>query len=149
MFEISGACFLDKTNSNQVANEVRDPREAEWRGLLSEIGPILERAMRVVRLVENQVETCFFLQGICNPLFRCMHSAPGSIVEGPLTWRALTSKSQHKSHSPSHDDDISLPEPIPYINVAAEKDAIRAAPHVGFSIYSASIGDKYNFRNLI
>ncbi|KAK6732946.1 hypothetical protein RB195_016991 [Necator americanus] len=92
----------------QVANEVRDPREAEWRGLLSEIGPILERAMRVVR---------------------CMHGTPGNIVEGPLTWRALTSKSQHK-HSANHDDDISQPEPIPYINVAAEKDAIRASPHV-------------------
>nr|CDJ81489.1 Mediator complex domain containing protein [Haemonchus contortus] len=93
----------------QVANEVRDPREAEWRGLLSEIGPVLERAMRIVR---------------------CMHSAPGNIVEGPLTWRALTSKSLPKSSAPTHDDDISLPEPIPYINVAAEKDAIRAAPHI-------------------
>ncbi|VDK68723.1 unnamed protein product [Cylicostephanus goldi] len=39
----------------QVANEVRDPREAEWRGLLSEIGPILERAMRVVRYVNRNV----------------------------------------------------------------------------------------------
>ncbi|KAJ1346251.1 Let-19p [Parelaphostrongylus tenuis] len=93
----------------QVANEVRDPKEAEWRGLLSDIGPILERALRVVR---------------------CMHSVSGNIVEGPLSWRALTNKSQPKSCSPILDDDISSPEPIPYINIAAEKDAIRAAPHV-------------------
>uniref|UniRef100_A0A0K0CV32 Mediator of RNA polymerase II transcription subunit 13 n=1 Tax=Angiostrongylus cantonensis TaxID=6313 RepID=A0A0K0CV32_ANGCA len=93
----------------QVANEVRDPREAEWRGLLCDIGPILERALRIVR---------------------CMHGVPGNIVEGPLSWRALTNKSQPKACTPIHDDDISSPEPIPYINVAAEKDAIRAAPHV-------------------
>ncbi|KJH46449.1 hypothetical protein DICVIV_07479 [Dictyocaulus viviparus] len=93
----------------KVANEVRDPREAEWKGLLSEIGPILERALRTVR---------------------CMHGVPGNIVEGPLSWRALTNKSLPKSSSPVYDDDIGSPEPIPYINVAAEKDAIRVAPHV-------------------
>ncbi|VDM59016.1 unnamed protein product [Angiostrongylus costaricensis] len=62
--------------------QVINPREAEWRGLLCDIGPILERAL------------------------------------------------QPKACTPIHDDDISSPEPIPYINVAAEKDAIRAAPHV-------------------
>ncbi|VDL81075.1 unnamed protein product [Nippostrongylus brasiliensis] len=59
-----------------------------------------------------------------------MPGTPGNIVEGPLTWRALTNKSLPKTSAPGHEDDISLPEPIPYINVAAEKDAIRAAPHV-------------------
>lgn len=62
-----------------------------------------------------------------------MPGTPGNIVEGPLTWRALTNKSLPKAAAPGHDEDISLPEPIPYINVAAEKDAIRAAPHVSYS----------------
>lgn len=57
----------------QVANEMREPREAECMAVLQEVGPILEESLRIAR---------------SSPLF-----GSNNIVEGPLTWRFFDRKS--------------------------------------------------------
>uniref|UniRef100_A0A915CHH7 Mediator of RNA polymerase II transcription subunit 13 n=1 Tax=Parascaris univalens TaxID=6257 RepID=A0A915CHH7_PARUN len=91
----------------QIANEMREPREAECLAVLQEVGPVLEETLRIAR------------------------SAPlvgsNNIVEGPLTWRFFDRKSL-KTGSGMEDD--SAPEPVPNVLVASERDVITASPQI-------------------
>ncbi|MFH4976590.1 hypothetical protein AB6A40_003299 [Gnathostoma spinigerum] len=93
----------------QIANEMREPREAECLAVLEEVGPILEETLRVARSA---------------PLY-----SSNNIVEGPLTWRHFDRKSL-KTGCGTFKEDESCPEPVPSIIVASERDAIIASPEI-------------------
>lgn len=100
----------------QVANELREPLEAEWRAVLIELRPVLEDAMRAAR----------------------GFTGPGQIVEGPLTWRHFSGKCV-KIGSGLEEDSVTA-EPIPHIMVSNEKDSLRAAPYIIRSWESLNLG---------
>ncbi|CAI4223150.1 unnamed protein product [Auanema sp. JU1783] len=89
----------------QVANEAECLGELEISDVTRHLTPHLEKAMRIVRCMEN--------------------NASFNIVEGPLTWKALTSKIQKISPT---DDDVHAPEPVPFILLGCDKELIRASP---------------------
>lgn len=92
----------------QIASEVADPTEMDIKNLLEDVKPLIEGAVREARKLP---------------------STPGSsVIEGPLTWRALAAK--NIKSSTNGDDESHVAEPIPLIELATEKEAIRVAPTV-------------------
>ncbi|KAF8363439.1 let-19 [Pristionchus pacificus] len=93
----------------QIASDVADPTEMEIKNLLEDVKPLIEGAVREARKLTTS-------------------TSASSVIEGPLTWRSLAAK--NVKCSGNGDDDSHIAEPIPLLEMATEKDAIRIAPTV-------------------
>ncbi|GMT16516.1 hypothetical protein PFISCL1PPCAC_7813 [Pristionchus fissidentatus] len=93
----------------QIASDMADPSEMEIKCLLDDVKPLIEGAVREARKIPSSPS-----------------SSAG--VEGPLTWRALAAKNVKSSGN--GDDDSHIAEPIPFIEMSTEKEAIRVAPTI-------------------
>ncbi|GMS84839.1 hypothetical protein PENTCL1PPCAC_7014 [Pristionchus entomophagus] len=91
----------------QIASEVADPTEMEIKNLLEDVKPLIEGAVREARKLSSSLP---------------------SVIEGPLTWRALAAKNVKSSGN--GDDDSHIAEPIPLIEMSTEREAIRVAPTI-------------------
>jgi mediator of RNA polymerase II transcription subunit 13 len=126
---------LDASSLGQIVMSERTSRKQPPTDLTSLIHPwAVQLAEKTPQL--NEIEYCGFMPkvvGILEDTAQLVRSAttPGSIVEGPLTWKSLHQKATKMYKIQKFDaeeDTLHNPEPIPNIVVGSEKDLILTSP---------------------